>query len=342
MKRNRMVLFTMVMAALSLFSAASAKDVVWPIVEEQVFEPIDYADAENWAYDGENAENPVDLFLVAPSVYFGSETELMMPLTEDTKYKTHGALQMERGIYDQSCRLFAPYYRQAALSVYNLSEEEGAPYFAKAYQDVREAYRYYMENLNEGRPYILAGFSQGADLALRLAKEFFADSTCTENLVAVYANGWNLPKAELARYPYLKPAQSEDDLGVIVIINTESDDITSSVIVPTDTIGINPLNWRTDGTPADASLNKGACFTNYDAEIVKEIPNFCGCRLDEKRGTLKISGIQKEDYPAGIPFLQEGVYHIYDYQFFFRNLQENVRVRAERFLELQDQPAAAQ
>ena len=34
---------------------------------------------------------------------------------------------------------------------------------ALAYQDVSDAFKYYLENENNGRPIILAGFSQGSD-----------------------------------------------------------------------------------------------------------------------------------------------------------------------------------
>jgi len=38
-------------------------------------------------------------------------------------------------------------------------------------------------------------------------------------------------------------------------------------------------------------------------------------------------------HPANVQGLPEGGYHIYDYQFFFRNLQENVRTRLNCFME---------
>ncbi len=52
---------------------------------------------------------------------------------------------------------------------------------------------------------------------------------------------------------------------------------------------------------------------------------------DEDRGIVKVTDIKAEDYPAILPILPEGAYHIYDYQFFYRNLQENVKLRVERY-----------
>ena len=42
-----------------------------------------------------------------------------------------------------------------------------------AYKDVSDAFAYYLENENDGRPIILAGFSQGADMVYRLMEEYF-------------------------------------------------------------------------------------------------------------------------------------------------------------------------
>ncbi len=54
------------------------------------------------------------------------------------------------------------------------------------------------------------------------------------------------------------------------------------------------------------------------------------------RGVLKVTDISSEDYPAYIPGLPEGGYHVYDYQFFYRNLQENVRIRVMKYLSVKN------
>ena len=124
------------------------------------------------------------------------------------------------------------------------------------------------------------------------------------------------------------------DTGVIVCFSSEAEEITDSFFIPEGSwsYSINPLNWRTDGTVADKSLNKGACFTDYEGNITEEIPQLTGAYIDEERGALKVTDVTPEDYPAALTFLQDGEYHIYDYQFFYRNLQENVEKRVEAYL----------
>ncbi|HIY61547.1 MAG TPA: DUF3089 domain-containing protein [Candidatus Eisenbergiella pullistercoris] len=294
-----------------------------------------YSDAANWAYlETENTDKTADVFFICPSVYGGSDDACNMSLSDaDTKESFVGAINMEKGIYDADSRFFAPYYRQIGLNVYDMPEADREPYLETAYADVRDAFLYYMDNYNEGRPIVLAGFSQGADMCLRLMKDLFDDEALTDQLVACYAIGWRITEEDMAEYPQLKMAAGESDTGVIVSFNSEAEDITDSLVIPegTKTFAINPLNWKTDSTPADKSQNLGACFTDYSGEITSEIPELTGAYIDETRGALKVPDVSPEDYPAGLSIFTDGVYHLYDYQFFYRNLQDNVQTRILTF-----------
>lgn len=296
----------------------------------------DYSESANWAYYESDLENTkADVFFVCPTVYFGTETSFNMQLTDSkTKENFLGAVNMEKGIYDAQSRLFAPYYRQMGLNVYEMDAEQQAAYSEIAYADVKAAFLYYLEHENNGRPVILAGFSQGADMCLRLLKDCFREEEINRLLVACYAIGWRITEQELSENPHLKFAAGERDTGVIVSFNSEAEFIEDSLMIPrgTKTCAINPLNWKTDGTVADKTSNKGACFTDYDGKITKEIPNLTGAYIDTERGALKVTDVTLAEYPAGLSIFEDGIYHLYDYQFFYRNLQENVAVRLDAYL----------
>ena len=301
----------------------------------------DYALAESWAYFADGEGLAADVFFVCPTVFSGSEQAFNMPM-DDQKARASflGATNMEKGIYDESCRFYAPYYRQAGLNVYALPEAEREPWLALAYEDVKAALTYYLENCNDGRPLVLAGFSQGADMCIRLMKDCFADEAARDLLVACYAIGWRITQEELQAYPHLRMASCEDDTGVIVSFNSEAEDVQDSLLIPSGvrSLAINPLNWRTDATPASKEENPGACFTDYSGQIVTEIPHLTGAWLDPVRGSLKVPDVSPEDYPPVLSLFSEGVYHLYDYQFFYRSLQENVAVRLSAYLQAHEAP----
>ncbi|MBR3752693.1 MAG: DUF3089 domain-containing protein [Ruminiclostridium sp.] len=295
-----------------------------------------YSNQENWAYlETDTTGKPADVFFICPTVYGGDADTFNMAMDDtDTKEAFLGAINMEKGIYDENCRVFAPYYRQAALSVYEMAAEVREEYLSTAYEDVKQAFTYYLEQYNDGRPIVVAGFSQGADLSLRLLKDYFSGDT-GELLVACYAIGWSITEEELQAHPHLTFAQGETDTGVIIAFNSEAEGVSDSPMIPqgTKTLAINPLNWRTDGAPAHKSLNKGACFTDYSGEIVTEIPQLTGAYIDEDRGSLRVVDVTPEEYPPILSIFDEGVYHLYDYQFFYRNLQENVSARIAAYLD---------
>ena len=330
MKNNRclrtlcLVLVVSVLAALCMSGCANKQN-------ENM-----YAQAENWAYlETETSEKTADVFFICPTVYGGDSNTFNMALDDDkTKESFVGATNMEKGIYEGDCRFFAPYYRQAGLNVYEMAPADREQYLSIAYADVKLAFEYYLEHYNNGRPIVLAGFSQGADLSIRLLKDCFADQKTNDLLVACYAIGWSITEAELAEYPHLQIAQSETDVGVIVSFNSEAEYVTDSLTIPegTKTFAINPLNWKTDSTPADKTLNKGACFTSYSGKIKNEIPELTGAYIDPVRGALKVTDVTAEDYPPKLAIFENGIYHLYDYQFFYRNLQENIGVRIAEYI----------
>ena len=193
-----------------------------------------------------------------------------------------------------------------------------------------------MYNENKGRPFILTGFSQGADMCIRLVRDFLKDEKLRDKLVAVYAIGWPLDHELTQKYDYIKAAVSSNDTGVIISFECEAPDIKATFSYPENKKShvINPLSWKVDEELADKSLNLGACFTDYEAKITREVKNFCGAYLDLNRGVVKIpdTDVDKNEYKAMLSFFQDGVYHIYDYLFFYRNLQENVNVRINAYL----------
>lgn len=294
----------------------------------------DYSDEANWAYYGVGDEQDADVFLICPTVDMKTDEFNMSLEDEETKASFLGALNMERGIYEPSAKLYAPYYRQASIAIYSLAPEEREPYLATAYGDVSAAFSWYLEHENAGRPIILAGFSQGADMCYRLLRERFGDADLYAQLVAVYAIGWPCTAELVDAYPQIVPAGGESDIGVVISFDCEAPELSETFINPAGqkSYAINPLNWKTDSAPADKSENLGACFTNYGGEIRSETVGLCGGYLDGTRGVLKVTDIDPADYKPIVPGLPAGAYHVYDYQFFYRNLEKNVGDRLSAYL----------
>ncbi len=123
-------------------------------------------------------------------------------------------------------------------------------------------------------------------MCLELIKDYPEEM---DDMIACYCIGWALTKEDVEEYPQLVPASGETDTGVVVCFSSEAEEITDSFFIPEGSwsYSINPLNWKTDSTPADKELNLGACFTDYEGNITEEIPHLTGAYIDPERGGFK-------------------------------------------------------
>ncbi len=299
---------------------------------------LDYSLDTNWLYDGAYPENGVDVFMVAPTVDTKSESNAS--ITPEYKKRFRYAMNQQQAIYALTARIYAPYYRQASINVYSLTDAEREQALANAYMDVSAAFKYYLDHKNNGRPLILAGFSQGADMCYRLLEEYYGGNSETavalrNNLIATYAIGWAMTKEMVSKYPQIVPAQGETDTGVVVSFECENGNVTDSIVIPSGTkaISINPLNWRTDSQMASKNLNKGTVTQDSKTgAITSVVTGKYGAYIDPDRGSLIVTGIDTSAYPPGLPIFSEGCFHLYDNFLFFVNLQENVQKRTDSFL----------
>ncbi len=332
MKKLNMMFFLLCAAALLLALCPAS-------FAEEPEGALDYSLPENWAYYEQGEDKSTDVFLICPTVDTRSETNAL-DLNEKLKVRFLRALDAQKGIYDETGRMFSPYYRQLSINVYHLPEQERAKYREIAYADISAAFRWYLENENDGRGIILAGYSQGADMCLELMKEYFGGEL-QDQLIAVYAIGWRVTQEMTEQYPQIVPAKSEKDTGVVITYDCEDGSLSGTICIPEGevSLSINPLNWKTDGTPADKSLNRGAVMSTG----AEPIPGLCGAYIGT-RGELIVTDIKREDYPAVLNIFPDGSYHLYDNMFFYTNLKENVADRVAEWMAAQlDEalPAAA-
>ena len=305
------------------------EDTALPVTAETATpDALDYSAPENWAYFEIGEERAVDVFLICPTVDTQSESNAF-DLNDKLKGNFIYALDLERGIFEETGRLFSPYYRQMSIKAYTLPETERVKAREIAYADISAAFRWYLDNENDRRGIILAGFSQGGEMCLELLKEYYGGDgaeaqALRERLIAVYSIGWMVTEEMTEAWPQIVPAAGETDTGTVICFDCEDGTVSETIIIPAGmkALSINPLNWKTDGTPADKALNLGAVF-----EMGGEpVPGLCGARIGEK-GELIVTDVTAADYPPGLDIFPEGAFHLYDYIFFFTNLKENVAAR---------------
>jgi hypothetical protein len=292
-------------------------------------ETTKYSDSDNWILNPDSISKEVDVFYVYPTVIRGTEN-LIMDLNNKAQRNVARINTMEQiGVFANTCNMFAPYYRQVSLDVLTMPEDTLNKYFAFGHEDVIEAFNYYLNNLNNGRPFFIAGHSQGSMNLIELMKKQFNNTEISNKLIAAYLIGYSVTDEDLEKYPWMKIAKSENDNGVIITYNTQSADAIGSPVLLEGANCVNPLSWTRSSEIADNKLNLGAAFFSETGNLDSIVPHFTNAWIDEN-GALVAGNVDVNEYSG--PAFPKGVYHKNDYNFFYKNLEQNIGVRVDCYL----------
>jgi Protein of unknown function (DUF3089) len=97
--------------------------------------------------------------------------------------------------FGSECRVFAPLYRQVTLTALRagIAGKPMAVDRALAYNDVVDAWKYYLEHDNQGRGVVLIGHSQGSGVLNQLIRNEIDDKPVQEKLISALLLGTSLP-----------------------------------------------------------------------------------------------------------------------------------------------------
>ena len=266
-------------------------------------------------------DSAIDVFFIHPTTLTDQKLPEWNADINDAKINAktdYSTILFQASVFNEH-RVYAPRYRQANLKGYYTNDLDNAKKaFDLAYEDLRNAFQYYLDHDNKSRPIIIAAHSQGSTHATRLLQEFFDGKELQKKLVVAYVVGMNIPKNSFTK---IKACADSLQIGCICGWRTYRTGTEPVIEQPyKESLITNPLNWRTDSTYASAELNKGAVLTKFnkvynhatDAQIHESIlwskrPQFFGSFLYRTHN-----------------------YHIGDINLFYLNIRENVvaRIRA--------------
>lgn len=294
-------------------------------------EEIDYADTANWISMPTNPDKAVDVFFIYPTFFGGTATEDIADI--DNPEMRAGAdlsLRGQASVFGDVCNIYMPAYRQLSVAcLLNVVPRESVvQYYLSC--DIYRALDYYFENCNNGRPFMLAGHSQGSIWVTEILENYMREHPeYLERMVASYAIGYSVTRGYMDANPHLKFAERADDTGVIISYNVEGPGNQNkfNCVVSSGSIAINPLTWTRDATYAPADLNPGSLNHNNAFEV-----GLADARVDTARGVVICDSVDPALYsmPATAVFGPQS-YHYYDYSLYYVSLKNNVATRAQAY-----------
>lgn len=330
-------------ALLGMASCASVKPSS-PFKPQQVPAPPDYANLDNWAAHPDKSDpadrspSPavapdlqkdaeVDIIFLHPTTYTGDSRHQRAWNASLSDSKTNlktdkGSIQYQASIFNGAGRVFAPRYRQAHLHVFFTRKDTASARQALglAYDDTKAAFEYYLRHWNQGRPFILAGHSQGARHAMFLIREMIEGKPLESQLVAAYIVGWPVHKNFFKTF---QPCQSPEQTGCFCSWRTWERNFGLRKAFEQNVVCTNPLLWNTvEKSYAPKSLNIGGVVRPFE----KIYPHITDAEV--YKGILLAS---KPKFEGSIFFRRKN-YHVGDLNLYYLNVRQNAQARAKAFL----------
>lgn len=300
----------------------------------------DYSKPEHWAAlpnredaadftpegvtDGQ-ADATVDVFFVHPTTYLNSAGwNAPMGYEPADNWVKSAVLPGQASAFNGSTRVYAPHYRQAQIYSFMALEDGGIDALELAYTDIAAAFEHYLAEYNNGRPFIVAGHSQGALHSRWLLERRLSGTPLVKDLVAAYPVGYTMRADELlVSMPDIPVCDSAAQSGCLVTWNTISDGY--QALLPTQgSVCVNPLTWTLDGTRAGFTENAGGLSIVSKAVI----PGVADAQCEN--GMLHVSEIRTDIYDD-LPNMGKGNHHLLDYALYWTNIRMNVSERIEVF-----------
>lgn len=326
--------------ALTAQSFEQNRSIQIPFAESQVPPAPDYSSLANWASlpdkedmsdllpkhchlkDGQ-ATADVDVFYIHPTTFLsGPQWNADLADAALNEKTDNLPIKYQSTVFNGSCKIYAPRYRQAHVRSFFNVDEGGREALMIAYSDVKQAFEYYMEHYNNGRPFFIASHSQGTLHATFLLRDLIEGTPLQDKLVAAYIIGFPVRDTT---FKVLEPCNNPSETGCFISYGTFAENYYPDYheTFLKDAIMVNPVVWNTDTTAVSYSVQKGYVGRRFAKPRAKTF----GTRIKDN-----MLWVTKPHMFLG-RLLKMKDFHIADYNLFWMDIRENVALRCKTYLD---------
>ena len=319
----RRLIYSIAVSVLA-FASFACNDPATSAYEENVFVPAppDYSMPLYWyVVKNDSSDKGADVFYI-PSTWeydwFTAEGKISHhadPSREDHRNDMRTEMMGIAEYMAPGNNFYSPFYRHITLDSWATLNEDtiNRRYHDVSFRDIERSFKLFLETENKGRPFVLAGFSQGGKSVVELLKVM--DEATRERMVAAYVMGYKVTPDDVEKHPYIRAARDSMDTGVVICYNSVSDvKYVKPVVSAPNVMCINPVNWHTDETPA--LLDDSVRVT-----------------LDPTAEVLVVEGYDGSGLPNILDILNVGDYHGAEPWLYSECLRHNIPLRIRAFRE---------
>ena len=259
----------------------------------------------------------VDVFYIHPTSYHsGDNWNASLSDSVVNINRTNYLLQNQASVFAGVARLYAPHYRQMHIESYT-DLANGFPAFHLAFSDVRTAFLHYWKYWNTGRPFIIAGHSQGTNHAERLIKEvILVNDKMSDKFRMAYLIGMPITFVS----DEFAPCEMEHQLDCFLSWRSFRSGFYPSNPIGDSIASVNPINWTTSNSPSDYANHQGVLFPSGKLKFAQSlsVKNHQGMLWVERPKGIILRQYKRDDY------------HVADFNLFWLNIRENLRQRLSK------------
>jgi hypothetical protein len=281
------------------------------------------------------------VFFIHPTSYRGTDSWNAPIGDEEAERIARIYIRGMASPFNAADEIWAPRYRQATLGAFLTDAPEAEMSIDAAYADVLEAFRFFVDSVDDETPIVLVGHSQGSLHLLRLLREEVQEKSLGERIVASYAIGWPVSVEHDLPALGVPACATASQTGCILSWSSFAEPADPSAVIDAYSTSVgfdgelrgesqilctNPL-LGTFGGSEEASANLGTLVPDDSMSNGELVPGAVPASCDE-RGLLNI-GAPPE---MGSYVLPGNNYHVYDIPLFWANTQADVARRVNAFV----------
>jgi CubicO group peptidase (beta-lactamase class C family) len=300
--------------------------------------------ASNERIPAAQASARADVFYVHPTTY-NTQAHWNQDIADraTNEWTDNSVVARQATVFNACCRVYAPRYRQAATGALESTDGSGDRAFELAYEDIKSAFLYYLKHYNRGRPFILAGHSQGSKHLELLIAELIDAKPLQRLFIAAYTPGVSLSLGDFGhRYSSVSPCRTPTMTACIASWNSfEAAGNAASYRSRNEQryaaqygdagkalLCVNPLSFDIGQPAAVAEANRGALS---GAAVATGLPPLIAAAA----GAACIDGVLRVTVPVDPRFrlnvLPNGMLHYHDIDLYYENIRANAVDRVNAY-----------
>lgn len=314
----------------------------------------DYSDSHNWcALPGRDdeadkapaghqavaADAQADVFYIHPTLYSDKpKTEFRwnhdLRDSELNRQVDELPIRYQASAFNAAGLVYAPRYRQAHYSVFLTPHpEDKKQALDLAYEDVQAAFDYFITHYNQGRPFVLAGHSQGTLHLARLLKHRIIGTNLQAQLVVAYLPGMPIPADSLAGLPVCVDSMAT---ACWTSWRTFRWGYQPARVYKENSqpVCVNPISWEYAGAAGAAgpdSVQGYVARRFHKGAVVKPFGRIYRQRCDAA-SYCGVLWVHRPRFPGSF-LIRSSNYHAGDINLFYMDVRHNAALRVQRFAE---------